>query len=83
MFIKHIVLAVRLFANMFAGHLVLGAFVAFIGVTWGTWLVIGVLPGSIVASVLISLLELLVALIQAYVFAFLASLFIGAALHPH
>ena len=35
LFIKHIVLAVRLFANMFAGHLVVGVFVAFIAVVWG------------------------------------------------
>ena len=83
LFIKHLVLAVRLFANMFAGHLVLAVFIAFIGVTWGQWLLIGVMPASIIASVLISLLEILVALIQAYVFAFLASLFIGAAIHPH
>ncbi len=83
LFIKHMVLAVRLFANMFAGHLVLAVFVGFIGVTWGTWFAAGVLPASIGASVMISLLELLVALIQAYVFAFLSALFIGAALHPH
>ena len=81
--IKHMVLAVRLFANMFAGHLVLGVFVAFIGVTWGSSLSWGVAPVAILASVAISLLELLVAFIQAYVFAFLTSLFIGAAIHPH
>ena len=81
--IKHMVLAVRLFANMFAGHLVLGVFVAFIGVTWGSWMSWGVAPVTILASVAISVLELLVAFIQAYVFAFLTSLFIGAAIHPH
>ncbi len=81
--VKHMVLAVRLFANMFAGHLVLGVFVAFIGVTWGSWMSWGVAPVTILASVAISLLELLVAFIQAYVFAFLTSLFIGAAIHPH
>ena len=83
MFIKHMVLAVRLFANMFAGHLVVGVFVAFIGVTWGSSLVYGVAPVTILASIAINLLELLVAFIQAYVFAFLTSLFIGTAIHPH
>ncbi len=83
LFIKHIVLAVRLFANMFAGHLVVGVFVAFIGVAWGFSLVWGVAPVAILASVAINLLELLVAFIQAYVFAFLTSLFIGTAIHPH
>ncbi len=83
LFIKHAVLAVRLFANMFAGHLVVGVFVAFIGVTWGTWLAYPAAPMVILASIAVNLLELLVAFIQAYVFAFLASLFIGAAIHPH
>jgi len=81
--IKHAVLAVRLFANMFAGHLVVGVFVAFIGVTWHTPLIWGVGPAVIVATIAVSILELLVAFIQAYVFAFLTSLFIGAAIHPH
>lgn len=84
LFIKHIVLAVRLFANMFAGHLVLAVFVAFIGVAWAsTALAAVVVPGVIGASVGIYLLELLVAFIQAYVFTFLSALFIGAAIHPH
>jgi F-type H+-transporting ATPase subunit a len=84
LFIKHLVLAVRLFANMFAGHLVLAVFVAFIGVAWSSSLLTAVVaPGSIAGSVGISLLELLVAFIQAYVFAFLSALFIGAAVHPH
>lgn len=83
LFIKHAVLAVRLFANMFAGHLVVGVFVAFVGVSWGTWLVYPAAPMVILASIAVNLLELLVAFIQAYVFAFLTSLFIGAAIHPH
>jgi F-type H+-transporting ATPase subunit a len=83
LFIKHMVLAVRLFANMFAGHMVLAVIVGFIGAFWGlaiAWLVV---PGSIGGSVALSLLEVLVAFIQAYVFTFLTALFIGAALHPH
>lgn len=84
LFIKHLVLAVRLFANMFAGHLVLAVFVAFIGVAYtSTALASVVWPGVIAASVGISLLELLVAFIQAYVFTFLTALFIGSAIHPH
>lgn len=84
LFIKHVVLAVRLFANMFAGHLVVAVFVAFIGVAWATLaLQIVVVPSVIGASVGIYLLELLVAFIQAYVFTFLSALFIGAAIHPH
>lgn len=83
LFIKHFVLAIRLFANMFAGHLVLAVFLAFIGVAWGSSMVYGVAPVVVLASIALSLLELFVAFLQAYVFTFLASLFIGAALHPH
>ncbi len=84
LFIKHVVLAVRLFANMFAGHLVLAVFVAFVGVAWASLaLQVVVVPSVIGASVGIYLLELLVAFIQAYVFTFLTALFIGAAIHPH
>ncbi len=83
LFIKHLVLAVRLFANMFAGHLVLAVFVAFVGVAWGFLLAWGVVPAVFGASIGINLLELLVAFIQAYVFTFLSALFIGAAIHPH
>jgi len=83
LFIKHFVLSIRLFANMFAGHLVLAMFVAFIGVTWGTALVWGVAPSVVLFSIALSMLELFVAFLQAYVFVFLAALFIGMALHPH
>ena len=78
LFVKHAVLAVRLFANMFAGHMVLAVFIAFIGV-FGY--VSSVLVGPAVLG--ISVLELMVAFIQAYVFTFLSALFIGAAVHPH
>jgi F-type H+-transporting ATPase subunit a len=80
--VKHFVLAVRLFANMFAGHLVLSVFLAFIGAA-GASLYYLVAPAAVAGSVAFSLLELFVAFLQAYVFAFLASLFIGAAIHPH
>lgn len=83
LFVKHFVLAIRLFANMFAGHLVLAVFLGFIGVTWGSALVYGVAPVVVLVSIALSVLELFVACLQAYVFTFLAALFIGAALHPH
>ncbi len=83
--VKHGVLAIRLFANMFAGHVVLAVLLGFIAVSaeastalWG-----GVTIGSVIAASLISLLELFVAFLQAYIFAFLSALFIGAAVHPH
>ncbi len=80
--IKHGVLAIRLFANIMAGHTVLGVFLAFIaadvGNMWGV-----VMPASILGQVGIGMLELFVAFLQAYVFALLTSLFISAAVNPH
>jgi F-type H+-transporting ATPase subunit a len=80
--IKHGVLSVRLFANMMAGHTVIAVILTFITMADGGmyWLV---LPSSIFGQVLIGMLELFVAFLQAYVFAFLATLFIGAAIHEH
>jgi F-type H+-transporting ATPase subunit a len=82
-FIKHGVLAIRLLANMLAGHLVLAVIVSFIAATAGNLLFWGVTPVSVVGAATLSLLELLVAFIQAYVFTFLSALFIGMAVHPH
>lgn len=89
--IKHFVLAVRLLANMLAGHVVLGVLVAFISVvaaleyveSYSHPLMIGVSLASIFGAVAISLLELFVAFLQAYIFTFLSALFIGAAVHEH
>jgi F-type H+-transporting ATPase subunit a len=81
--VKHAVLAVRLLANMMGGHVVLAVLMAFIAATWGGVLAWGVVPASVLGATALSLLELLVAFIQAYVFAFLTSLFIGMAVHPH
>jgi len=85
-FIKSGVLALRLFANMFAGHLVLAAILLLIvsagnalGFSW-TWGLATVL--SVLGVVALSLLELFVAFLQAFVFVFLTSLFMGLALHP-
>ncbi|QDT97397.1 F0F1 ATP synthase subunit A [Gimesia aquarii] len=81
--IKHAVLAIRLFANIMAGHTVIAVFLGFIAMTADSGLWAIVMPSSIIAQILVGLLELFVAFLQAYVFAFLATLFIGAAVHPH
>jgi len=85
LFIKHGVLAVRLLANMMAGHVVLAVLVGFISASaaagagiWG-----GVTIASVFGATALSLLELFVAFLQAYIFTFLSALFIGAAVHPH
>jgi F-type H+-transporting ATPase subunit a len=83
--IKHCVLAVRLLANMMAGHVVLAVMLAFIGASYaaGTAIWSGVTLASVLGATALSLLELFVAFLQAYVFTFLSALFIGAAVHPH
>jgi len=83
LFIKHGVLAVRLFANIMGGHTVLGVILAFIAATAGhaSWGV--VTPASLLGQIGVGLLELLVAFIQAYVFAFLSTIFIAMSLHEH
>lgn len=83
LFIKHSVLAVRLLANMMAGHLVLAVITAFIAATAGSFLFWFVTPVSVAGAAALSLLEFLVAFIQAYIFTFLSALFIGMAVHPH
>jgi F-type H+-transporting ATPase subunit a len=80
--IRHVVLSVRLFANMMAGHIVLAVILGF-AVQVSGFLLYLVAPASILGSVAISLLELFVAFLQAYIFTFLAALFIGSASHPH
>ena len=81
--VKHFILAVRLFANMFAGHLVLAVMMGFIAATAQSLLWYGVMPASVVGATALNLLELLVACLQAYVFTFLSALFIGMAVHQH
>jgi F-type H+-transporting ATPase subunit a len=83
--IKSFVLAVRLFANMFAGHMVLASimlFIVIVGHEGLGWMWGAVTFASVAGIVALSLLELFVAFLQAYVFVFLTSLFMGMALHP-
>ena len=83
--IKHGILAVRLLANMVAGHLVLlgimGLITAAATQSTGTWATVTGI--SVVSCTLFSLLELFVAFLQAYIFTFLSALFIGASVHQH
>ncbi len=83
LFIKHGVLCVRLFANIMAGHTVIFVILTFIQAAAGSWLFYVVVPGSVFGQIAIGMLELFVAFLQAYIFAFLSTLFIGTAVHPH
>ncbi len=83
--IKHGILAVRLLANMVAGHLVLLGIMGLISAaatySMGLWATVTGI--SVVSCTLFSVLELFVAFLQAYIFTFLSALFIGAAVHQH
>jgi len=79
LFTKPFALMIRLFANMTAGHIVLMSLVGLI-FFFKSWMVT---PVSVAFSVFIYLLELLVAFLQAYIFAMLASVFVGLALGDH
>jgi F-type H+-transporting ATPase subunit a len=76
--IKPFALAIRLFANILAGHAVLGAFLVLIMMS-RSYLIGGV---TILGCAAFSLLELFVAFLQAYIFMFLTTMFISAAVHP-
>lgn len=81
-FTKPIVLMIRLFANMTAGHIMILSFMALIFILsglFGAGVGAGVTVVSVFMSVFISLLECLVAYIQAFVFTMLTALYIGMA----
>src|SRR6266542_6275003 len=72
-FTKPFALAIRLFANMTAGHIVVLALLGLI-FTFGSYLVT---PAPFLGALAIMLLELFIAFLQAFVFALLTSVFIG------
>jgi F-type H+-transporting ATPase subunit a len=82
--VRNAVLAVRLFANMFAGHMVLATILIFIylarNTSPGLWGAITF--SSVLGIVALSLLEIFVAFLQAYIFVFLTAIFMGMAMHP-
>ncbi len=77
LFTKPFALAIRLFANMTAGHIVIYALISLIFVMQSYL----ISPVSVGMALFIYSLEVLVALLQAYIFTMLSSLFIGMAVH--
>ena len=74
--------AVRLFANMLAGHILLITFGVLCIATAGGTLFFVPLIGSFAGLIVFTAFEVGVSFIQAFVFAILASVYIGGALHP-
>ena len=78
-FVKPFALMIRLYANMLAGHIVLGSLIAvvFYFQSYGA-------KGAFVGlTFFLNIIELLVALLQAYIFTMLTALYFGAAAATH
>lgn len=85
-FVKPFALALRLFANMTAGHVLLAVLLSFTAAAPRAlgWLAGG--PISLVAAggaIAIYFLEVFVAFLQAFIFMFLTTLFIAQLMHHH
>ncbi len=76
---KPFALAIRLFANMTAGHIVLLALIGLV-FSFQSWLLT---PAPLLMALAISVLELFVAFLQAFIFTLLASVFIGQVREAH
>ncbi len=84
---KPAALAIRLFANISAGHFMVLALISLIFILGdmghsqaGAW---GVTPLTILFGIFIFAVELIVAVVQAFVFAMLTAVFIGQAMETH
>ncbi|MEL6328806.1 MAG: F0F1 ATP synthase subunit A [Planctomycetota bacterium] len=81
-FIKPIALAIRLFANMTAGHILLATLFLFAGQGLYVGLAgVAVTPISFLGSIAIYFLEIFVGFLQAFVFMFLTTVFISQLSH--
>ncbi|MEO0714901.1 MAG: F0F1 ATP synthase subunit A [Pseudomonadota bacterium] len=80
---RPLTLALRLFANMLAGHIALKLFAGFavmLASAGGVWAVGSILPFTM--GVALNALEFLVAGLQAFVFSILTCVYLNDALHP-
>ncbi|MFT7647137.1 MAG: F-type H+-transporting ATPase subunit a [Candidatus Poriferisodalaceae bacterium] len=75
-------LAVRLFANMLAGHILLVTFGVLTAALWTTELYAIFLPLPFIMLILLTGFEIMVSFLQAYIFTILTAVYIGGAMHP-
>jgi len=75
-------LAVRLFANMLAGHLLLVTFAVLSAALFSKTLLVVILPLPFIMLILLTGFEILVAGLQAFIFTILTAVYIGGAMHP-
>jgi F-type H+-transporting ATPase subunit a len=79
LFMKPIVLMIRLFANMLAGHIVIIVFILLIIMFQNLFIAFGSIP----AAIFVYALEILVSFVQAYVFTMLTAIFIAGCMESH
>jgi F-type H+-transporting ATPase subunit a len=79
-FTRPLSLAVRLFANMLAGHLLLATFSILTAALFTATYVGALIPGSLLVA--LYGFEVLVAVLQAFIFTILTAVYIGGAMHP-
>jgi F-type H+-transporting ATPase subunit a len=75
-------LAVRLFANLLAGHILLVTFAVLTASLWVTEWYAVFMPLPFLMLLFLTGFELLVAFLQAYIFTILTAVYIGGAMHP-
>jgi F-type H+-transporting ATPase subunit a len=75
-------LAVRLFANMLAGHLLLVTFAVLSAALFSKTALLVILPLPFAMLILLTGFEILVAVLQAFIFTILTAVYIGGATHP-
>lgn len=86
MLTKPVVLCLRLFANITAGHIIILSFMSLIFIfaaKYGAGAGYGVSVVSLLFGIFMNTLEILVAFLQAYVFTLLSALYLGAAVEEH
>lgn len=78
---KPLSLCVRLFANMFAGHLLLITFSVISATLWSLQPTVAILPFSFFLLVALTGFEVLVAFLQAFIFTILTGVYISQSMH--
>jgi len=81
-FVRPFSLAVRLFANMLAGHLLLVTFAVLTAALWSKSALALIVWAPFVVLIGLTGFEILVAFLQAFIFTILTAVYIGGAAHP-
>lgn len=83
-FVRPFALTMRLFANMFAGHIAIATVLGFTAALTKDTLVLGgaISLAGVLGAVALTLFEVFVAALQAFIFASLTTVFVGMSVHP-